>query len=297
MLGLAGLQNHYRQAQSENQTSAQHGPNAAQDFKSTIASPSEEGPAPNPNPDRQEWRYEQDLQAQRDMAQWALFMVIATFASVAIATIVAVYVRHTLKATQDAVKAANRSANETKRIGEAQVRAYVTVRDVQMSLKPGKRHPTVSFEVGNSGNSPALEVTPSAGVKFRIGDKEIGNLDGSTGVLLGTLAQGGERNYSIEIKTLVLSDEDINLLKGNRNLVEVRVTLQYKDVFAAHIREQFKFMGRFRYPIPPGQKINVPPWFDIVNPQTTMIGATSVANAHTGRSLTHGFVPFIQRLA
>jgi len=217
---------------------------------------------------REEQRSQHDLQAQQDMAFWALGMFLSTVLGVGVTLAGVYYVRHTLIATREAVAAANRTADEAKRIGEAQVRAYVTVRDVQMSLKQGRRHPTVSFEVGNSGNSPALEVTPSASVKFIIlgGNKEIGDFGGSAGVLLGTLAQGGERNYSIEVRTLALSDEDINLLKNNRTLVEVRISLQYKDVFTAPIREQFNFRGRFRYPIPLGQKLNIPPWFDIVDP-------------------------------
>ena len=53
-------------------------------------------PVANPNPERREWREEQDLEAQRQMAAWALGMLITAVFSVESAAGV-VYVKRTLE--------------------------------------------------------------------------------------------------------------------------------------------------------------------------------------------------------
>jgi hypothetical protein len=217
---------------------------------------------------RDEQRAQYDLEAQQDMALWAFGLFVSGILGL-IATAAGVFlVWRTLFHTKRAADAARDAVTETRRIGESQVRAYVTVSDVQMSWRRGRQFPTVSFDVGNSGNSPALEVTPSASVRFKVVDENrlLGDFNGSTGVLLGTLAQGGTRNYSIMVTSTPLSDEDIGILKSHESVVEVRINLQYKDVFETFVREQFNFLGRFKYSTHPQHKINIPPHFDFIAP-------------------------------
>lgn len=116
----------------------------------------------NPNFSRDEWRQEQDLKAQNDMADWAMIMaffsglgIVVTFAGV-------VYVAKTLDTSKAAVAAAVRNADEAKRIGEAQVRAYVALDRVDIFYRPLTHMFEASLIVVNSGNSPARKITTSA---------------------------------------------------------------------------------------------------------------------------------------
>lgn len=54
-------------------------------------------PARNPEPNRREWREEHDLQAQRDMAQWAKWMFIVSAAGVVATGLGVWFVRETLR--------------------------------------------------------------------------------------------------------------------------------------------------------------------------------------------------------
>lgn len=100
---------------------------------------------------REAERAEQDLNAQREMAQWAEGMLWAAWVvglSTVFATIIGVrYVYLTLVATQG-------MARETTRIGEAQVKAYLGRESCAAWEGVG-----VEFDgiITNCGNSPAIE--------------------------------------------------------------------------------------------------------------------------------------------
>ncbi|MEQ8283395.1 MAG: hypothetical protein RIC04_15055 [Parvibaculum sp.] len=106
---------------------------------------------------REEWRQEQDLDAQREMAKWALMMFFASACGVGVTALGVIYVAQTLVATREAVAAANRTADEAKRIGEAQVRAYMSISNLSIifAADGDKIVPIVQMKIGNSGNSPA----------------------------------------------------------------------------------------------------------------------------------------------
>jgi hypothetical protein len=100
-------------------------------------------------------RAEQDLNAQREMAQWAEGMLWAAWAIGLLtfgATVVGVrYVYLTLVATQD-------MARETTRIGEAQVRAYLNIKDVLLGFNDDSKSPVIKMTIVNTGQSPAREI-------------------------------------------------------------------------------------------------------------------------------------------
>lgn len=125
------------------------------------------------NPDRNEWREEQDLQAQQQMARWALAMAIVSVAGVIITAAGVFFVAETLGATREAAKfaadtlteaknataaanrnitettrlgtlqleearrataAAEKSVAETRRIGEVQTRAYLSLQKIEFEI-------------------------------------------------------------------------------------------------------------------------------------------------------------------
>ena len=108
-----------------------------------------------------------DVQAQRDMALWALVMCVLAGAQLVIGGLGIWYIRKTLVATEGAVReagdatiAANKSVAETARIGEAQVRAYLSVIGAEYILKEGD-FATSKFvlKLNNSGSTPATSVS------------------------------------------------------------------------------------------------------------------------------------------
>lgn len=99
------------------------------------------------NPSREEQRAEQDLSAQREMADWAEGMLIVTF----------VVGFGTVFAASAAAWFALGTIRETRRIGEAQVRAYLTC--VGGSYRIGQQLCVAHITLKNFGQSPARRAT------------------------------------------------------------------------------------------------------------------------------------------
>lgn len=84
-------------------------------------------------------RENRNLQAQEDMALWAMWMFIATILTVVVAAIGILYVRRTLL--------------ETRRLGQAQVRAYVVAKGGTFNVTEKCIEYLINFR--NVGQSPA----------------------------------------------------------------------------------------------------------------------------------------------
>lgn len=103
---------------------------------------------------RSEYRSEKDLKAQEIMAFWTRLVGIFTGAGIILLGWTLSATRETLRQAELATDAAREATNETKRIGEAQVRAYLYVKEVEI------RHANqggfeVWAKIDNSGQSPA----------------------------------------------------------------------------------------------------------------------------------------------
>lgn len=220
---------------------------------------------------RDEQRTQYDLQAQQQMALWAFALFISGVLGLGITGAGVYYVAQTLGATREAVGAANRTADEAKRIGEAQVRAYVTVANVQ--LRFAETSPMVTFELHNSGNSPALELHPAVSLVIRLPshERQIGSLDGATGVLIGTLRQGGMHKQTLFVGSTVVPSEALAIMETERGFADIRIDAHYKDVFGNHISERFNFTGIMRDPRP-SRVFNLSPQFEFILPTGTHNG-------------------------
>lgn len=97
-----------------------------------------------------------DLRAQQEMAFWAF--IVSLFSGVGLVVSVGgvglVYA--TFRKTGEAVDAANRTADDAKRIGEAEVRAYLHCRAAK--FRRSRDNVAATLEIENTGQSPASHV-------------------------------------------------------------------------------------------------------------------------------------------
>ncbi len=120
-------------------------------------------PIPEPKPERDEWRNEQDLVAQNRMAFWSVVVAVASVVS-AFATIVGIFlVKQTLDANRAAVlqaahgtEAARAAVLVAKMTAERQLRAYLGISPLERRIAKAGEYPRVRFKIHNAGQTPAL---------------------------------------------------------------------------------------------------------------------------------------------
>lgn len=125
-------------------------------------------PDRNQNPQREEWRNEQDLQAQWDMSRWAFWSAFAASIGVLITGVGVFYVRQTLEATRAAVeearegtKAANAAVQVTRDMAARELRAYVGIEITGLEFQRGANNAIgckVRYTLRNFGQTPAYNV-------------------------------------------------------------------------------------------------------------------------------------------
>ena len=110
---------------------------------------------------RDNHRAEQNLNAQRQMADWAFYMLIATVAlgSLTFAAAVAAAVYAGISA-----KAARQTVGVTREIGEAQTRAYLVAEEAEYFVTKNLIQVVVSIR--NTGNSPAKNITMNGELRY-----------------------------------------------------------------------------------------------------------------------------------
>lgn len=223
LVASAALQDHYKHASG-------YEPAPDQQYESSKrAAPlgsTPQGGQTDPKTYREEWRAEEDLKAQRQMADWAFLMLVATAFGTCVTAIGVVFVAQTLEATRDAVKEA-RAANETVlHVGKKQIIAYLTCSNPTLSFQ--NNSPVLGLSVVNSGNTPAFNVflelrTGASGEHYLA--KPVG--DGINGVMAGTIRQSTEPDF-VQLRTNrplnFPSEVDVVYL-------EFEVDLRFQDVF------------------------------------------------------------------
>lgn len=113
---------------------------------------------------------EHDLAAQRSMALWALGVFWATTCSVIATGIGIVLVRRTLDVNRAAVAQARQANEIAKDIGEAQVRAYLSI--VEPGIAFNNQRPIFRIRLTNAGNSPAMFIRANCLVTFGFWDMD-----------------------------------------------------------------------------------------------------------------------------
>lgn len=228
-----------------------HGADMAIILKGQNANASKQGNSEQPN-----WC---DLASQESMAKSTYRMNLAAWAGIVLSAVGVMLIwktlvasRQTLREAENATKAAFKSVEVTREIGEAQVRAYLSVPDVVLDWSDDNTLSKVKFIIKNAGQSPAMKVSidslisvvEPAGFHHTIGTEEFRN--GFRNVLKatpsGNIPSGGTR------KTMVgpaQTPTSLQIERWKRLELDIfgYVYIKYNDVFG---KEQFvEYCTRF----------------------------------------------------
>lgn len=186
------------------------------------------------------WRYwtERFIVLEDTPAQWlmAVFSIVATVASI----YAVLLLRDTLTETRAAVRAADDAVAETRRIGEAQVRAYLACTGAKYRIV--NQLCVVTVAIRNSGQSPAKQATIS-GRLIAYNMDSVGNDDQ---FLRGpyrltemfAIPAAGEEDDTLLLQVPFAPDIRDELATGTR-LIMVECTMVWTDVFNKQQSIQF----------------------------------------------------------
>jgi hypothetical protein len=144
-----------------------------------------------------------------------------------------------------AFQAARSAVNETRRIGEAQVRAYLSIKEARIDFDTEYAHPQVTFIATNSGQSPARNFIWSISIQYA-GDvvrRAITfneNWLDSTGIDIPARADSPPENAQIAYMSVKRYIEDV-APEVTFYLVRVKIDFRYTDVFDINRFEEAYF--------------------------------------------------------
>jgi hypothetical protein len=177
--------------------------------------------------DRQQAEY--DLQAQRDMAEWAFWMLLASCFGIILSGGGIVLVWNSLALNRQAIRVAQRAISE-------QERPYIFLDNIEFETPPfvdtqdGRvfnQHPAVTYKVSNYSSAPAsikeshaqVAVAQEIGVAF---PRNQADTHQSEVIIPGSMGIDGWSFYRFEI-----SEEEMNLLSLGRAFDENRKPTRY----------------------------------------------------------------------
>lgn len=184
---------------------------------------------------------EYDLKAQQEMAEWAFGMLIVTI-WIAVITLAGVFfVGWTLFATR-------RMAADTRDIGEAQARAYISGEIIYHGVSRGSEHPVFSFKVTNTGASPANYL--SVAIKLNLLTFGVSTIDQWASDSIGSVAGKSERETEpVQYLDIAMdqsaSDKERFLLSALFVGVDVfgKIVFSYHELIFANGKFSEDFMG------------------------------------------------------
>lgn len=212
-------------------------------------------PPREPKPDRKEWREESDLEAQRDMAQWPLMTMIATWVAAAATGVGVYFVAHTLEATRgmlassiDAVRAARQANDGTQQSlelirsnSERELRAYINFSEGSVvNFETGR--PTIQAVLTNFGATPAYDVVANVGVRLEslplAGD--LTDAAGQAPQKFGVIGPTAPFTIRISLEDPPLGEEHRNAIKKGSAAIFFFGTITYRDAFAVDRITRFR---------------------------------------------------------
>lgn len=157
-----------KQGQTDQQPATSDKPNASDNKQGAALFPDATAIVTNATElqtERDQQRADDDLQAQQDMALYALFMVIATVATVLVTAVGVWFVKRTLDATLQAVQDTSEAtqamldANDiARKHGQMQLRAYLRPAIERHPVWEVGRQPEAVVSLTNHGQTPAYNV-------------------------------------------------------------------------------------------------------------------------------------------
>ena|GEM_PF-5134366 len=185
-------------------------------------------------------RSEHDLTAQEDMDDWSFWLLWVSVSSVAVSTLAVILVWRTLDVTRDTLVATQEMAKDTRDIGEAQVRAYLSITPMRLIESDNGKVARAFIAVKNTGQSPALEVEiwftlQCTGAKF---EHVIGGIDEHDNVW---------RTFSIASGETVYIKAETNIGAEGATYPFFMACPRYADVFRKEVNTgpqvSFRFQG------------------------------------------------------
>jgi hypothetical protein len=186
-------------------------------------------------------RSQSDFEAQARMARATDYMAWAAFLSVGVAVVGIYFIKRTLDETARASAAAYDAVKTTREMGEAQVRAYLTIKEMMLGFNDSYTSPQVKMTLVNTGQSPARDVEVVLGFSF------FPKVEGP----LADLPELSERRVrwwfddvtggeAIACKPTILSDVRLDEAKLGQHLellvgVHLSVAVFAKDVFEKEV--------------------------------------------------------------
>ena len=199
-------------------------------------------------------RSESDLSAQQDMSQWAYWLLWVSIGGIAVSTLALYLIWRTLKVTGDTLTATQNMATDTREIGEAQVRAYLSFQLEGTDFRAPILAPddttiplpnivvSLRGSIENKGQSPASEIS----ILFRVGETYHGatvDLEEDGGLWVQKpIAHSIHAGDSLpDRKVSRTFHADIESLSASDKIIYFAVAMQWKDVFGSTIKSDPTF--------------------------------------------------------
>jgi hypothetical protein len=185
---------------------------------------------------REEWREEQDLDAQQQMARTSWWQMWATWIGVGLLVLTLIETNRTAVAAGEAINEAREANKISRDIGEAQVRAYVAIGKISLPEEPNNRKVlSVRVAIHNAGLSPARNVYGEHCVAVALSDGESALLPRPEPMRRPSklTLQAGDTNYVVvntQSSEIPFSDVYVALSEGKCEFY-VWGWIKYEDVF------------------------------------------------------------------
>lgn len=203
-----------------------------------------------------------DLAAQQSMAESTYAMAWIAAIGLFLTVVGLIFLYHTLKYTakaathaQDTLSIAQRTIEEARQtneiaqktlansevMGRAQVRAYLTVTNVNVRVDHGGQ-PVISFDCQNSGQSPAKEILAHLALNIRSCSQTESYDFPNIEISLQDIGSGGSVAVEAGADITFPHPLKVTIDKEFCGIVEVAVVLLFQDVFKTNITEQWRFI-------------------------------------------------------
>lgn len=196
----------------------------------------------NDQANRNEWRDEEDLRAQRNMANWAAWMFCAAVATVIVTGLGVIYVAQTLDATRDAVRATNRATDETREIGKKQVRAYFSSPGGTYNIYLPDRMFVAKITLKNVGQSSARDITAHSELRIRRFWDEAAGYASPSEIESRFHGLASGQDHEIALAWFNVPQANLDAFAALDATISIKVFCEYWDVFEEKRHEKFAFV-------------------------------------------------------
>lgn len=175
---------------------------------------------------REEWRAEQDLEAQRDMAWWSKIASIATCIGVFLLAATLWETTRTTAAAAAATRAANKALEHSKETAERELRAYLSIESMNL-IRDGDSF-NLRTKIVNDGQTPARGVRAwlQMGVRTPAGENIVEEEPGEQGS-----ASLGTGKWVTVPAQITLTAAEMAQIEGGQRTIFVWGRVTYVDIF------------------------------------------------------------------